>query len=241
MLSIYIPTRNRLVRQLTFTLLPPFLREVVTFVVPEQEYDAFIWHYPNTHVVSVPNYYHVGQVRQAISQMATTPYWMMDDDITSLGVTDASGDREATEQDWRQLVNDSLSKIDEGFAVLGLRSQTFTFNPRWYPLKEGLPGFQWFIMDHRRTNNLEWDVYPLHEDFHAMLIAITQGLRIGRFEGYHFTTRPCGQPGGCAEYRTAKLNEDLKKVLRRRWSRYVKDYEPTFALAYDDYKKKRVG
>ena len=178
--DIYILTMGRPHKQLTYGLLPDFLKEKVIFVIRDFEVEFF----KDKNYKVCPEWVkNVSTTRKYIQQLAGDSYhWVMDDDIkllywrffdTGPGREDKLLKKPATEEQWQQLCKDIAAMMDKNFGLVTLSGMGFIPSHKRFPYKEGLCGTQWFCMNGKLMKNVQWDRINLSDDFDGCLF---QGL-----------------------------------------------------------------
>src|SRR5689334_20370759 len=111
--NIYIPTLGRIDKHTTYSLLPRFLQERVTFVVRGEEAHGFTKF--NTKILICPEWVcDSGTTRRFIQESAGDSYhWVMDDDIRSVS------ERGGGIADWYELLTEIEKYKNRGFRCLG--------------------------------------------------------------------------------------------------------------------------
>ena len=225
--NIYILTMGRPHKQLTYNLLPDFLKEKVIFVIRDFEVEYF----KDKNYKVCPEWVtNVSTTRKYIQQLAGDSYhWVMDDDLKELWFRpfDPLSDKPwaktlATEQDWINLCKDIEQKIKDGFGLIGFTTTGRIPSDKRHPFREGLCGISWFCVNGKLTKHLDWNRQELAEDYNAMFQAITSGVRIGRYECYVTAFGVSNAPGGVSNHRTEQKLSQCHIQLISEYPKYVK-------------------
>jgi hypothetical protein len=225
--DIYILTMGRKDKQLTYQTLPDFLKERVIFVVRDFEAEHFKSTYPNR-VETCPDWVQTESLtRKFIQQLAGAGYhWVMDDDLMNIWYRpfnpESAEPWKKHPMDWHLLVKQSWEAINSGIDVLTFTTTGRIPSAKRHPMKEGLCGIQWFILNGARTKDLVWDALTVCGDYYAMFDAITKGKRTARWECFPVQFAPPSTTTGCGTYRTNEIEAECQRALMAKWPKYVK-------------------
>ena len=111
--KIYIPTLGRVGNQITWNILPDFVKEISVLAIPPKEENL----HKQIPTVTVPDEYTgIAKTREWLWSISEDLKWGMFDDDLKFSVRTPSGEtskREFTNEDWKNLIDTTDSWLDD--------------------------------------------------------------------------------------------------------------------------------
>lgn len=230
--KIYIPTKGRLERQITFRRLMPDIRESVVFVVCPEEADYFRRNYPDNEVMVVDKI-GVPAARQAVMDISDPdfPYVIfLDDDIRFVCRIDdwlfeLPHMRQCTDDDVRLAFQWMEKRLDK-YAMVGLSARGMNNGiPDRYE-REASRIMRAFGVDREliREEAIRFDAFMFWEDFHVTLSLLTRGYP-NIMSTVYCTDGTTNDTGGVSMYRNRAALEKERRRFLEMWGPWCKPSE----------------
>lgn len=222
--AIFIPTLGRIEKQLTWNMLPEWLREKTTLVVSPHELDSH--RDRGRDVVSCSLQGNVARVRRWIVDYARAvghkKIGVLDDDLTALVWTmhpsqwfpGLSWNVDGDDEDWNNVIA-WIDRVLERTPLVGLASSTTPPHKDDESMPARLMQNHWYNLDLLPFNKLDWTGVEYAEDFHVALQLIGMGLPPIVNNRYRVAAAPTAAPGGCQTQgrNAASHNEAMLKLI----------------------------
>lgn len=237
-MKIYIPTRGRAQKQITYHALPAGIQKLTTLVVDYSERHMYPC-YPNV-LVLPPTKDTIGRVRQAICDWHdTTKYGpsllMMDDDLSFY--------RRRTDQP------DKFEDVEDNDVVYMVRALDHVMNKVGFKhagimAREGgnrmvadkqntrLLRVLAYNVETMRKHNVRFDRLIVMEDFDVALQLLQLGYPSMALCSWVHNQVGSGAAGGCSLYRTLERQAEGARGLHKLHPRFVKVVEKTTKTAW---------
>ena len=229
MINFVIPTLGRCDNQITLSNIPASLRKQVTLVVQEHEYDYMLNKYGNeSHVWKLPS----GTKGIAWTRKHISDHWkgkrifVMDDDLKFMKLNKELKAKEATEEQFHEMVSQVEKFMDDEFVHGSLQTNNtppseipYSYNSRMYT--------NVFYSDKFDPDMVDWgtDYEMMPEDFHVNLQLLISGYQNVVFNHFRVNTAATSTKGGCETYRTLEVHNRSQEILAEIYPEFVEVYE----------------
>jgi hypothetical protein len=220
LLPIYIPTRGRMSRQVTFDHLPQELKEHVVLVCPLSEADSHVAR--GRRVLPCPAQEQgLSAVLQWIQDFALGQgqerILTVDDDVI-LQARISKEDYHLRECTGAQTIAlfEEIEMMLELFTLVGVSHRNGNnrmLDPLGYALCERQTNVHGTVPATIKRLGIRYDDVVVQQDFHMTLSLLERGHQNAVLYEYAQSDLPPGTPGGCAIYRTAATMEQNGKRL----------------------------
>jgi len=190
---------------------------------------------PSVGVVALPGgITHIGQTRQWILERHVGDRVLMIDDDTVLsrpllraGVIRVrkSSNYMTTDEEFDDAMGMLDDIMDGGTPMTGFKAMVFPrpHDTGWYPTRKYCYTFTNVALDLSVIDpaTLRLGDWPVLEDLYLFLELVSRGFRQEVITKYLVATLPPNAPGGCSEYRTTAMFNDMLLELKRRYDRGI--------------------
>jgi len=229
-MHIYIPTYDRVDKQLTLQNLPPRWRKRCTLVVRPEERKAFVARGIDNLLVLPQRIKRIAAVRQYVAD--TTPHrfvMMMDDDLSF----QSRRKWNEAKQYWHLgpatsgEVTDALNKINRVLRtihpVVGISARNLNSRVRaeWAVNTRVMHAFA-FDTVAVRAAGAQFIPVEVMEDFYFVLGMLTAGYTNAVLHDMCVSPAPTNAAGGCSSWRTHAIQAESARTLAARFPRYVR-------------------
>jgi glycosyltransferase involved in cell wall biosynthesis len=214
-MNIWIPTYQRVEKQITFGTIPESLKPVTKLVVDDCEYEAYAEEYGEEYVIAIPpDLKGLSKKRQWMLENTNDPYiFMIDDDIT-FGMRKEGKLPKCAGDDLIGLYDLLASWLDEGFIHVGISQRAFNHleEQPWAEIGRMCTTYAYNAPAVLKSG-ARFDRLPLQQDFDMTLQLLELGFKNRITFEYCYGQPGSGTKGGCSAYRTAALMEENAKRL----------------------------
>ena len=233
-MRVFIPTRARIPKQITRRKF--FLEQIpyeVTYVVPESERERYLNYWPNSKVVTVPDTFHLSDIRQWLVEEHRTPdphHCCFDDDLVFLRRKAPTDHHQRSDMTLQDAV-DCFRRIESWLAVgyaHGALSQRSGNNhePSAYKVIGRATDTHFYNADIIHGEGLRFNDVILRQDFHMTLSLLERGYE-NLIDHEFMSGQTDGTPGGCQVYRTFEMLTEQAHLLKSLHPRFVTVVEKT--------------
>ena len=236
---IYIPTLGRVGNQITWNILPDFVKEISVLAIPPKEENL----HKQIPTVTVPDEYTgIAKTREWLWSISEDLKWGMFDDDLKFSVRTPSGEtskREFTNEDWKDLIDTTDSWLDD-FFVVGVRQGNLPPRGKEYIENSNINTVYFFNGKKLpKVNELDWSL-QFAEDLHLNLQLLKSGYKNRIWDKYVFIGTQFVE-GGCSDSRTIETINASHEKLMEKHPGYVKWNGITKGVLGGDMKKIRVS
>ncbi len=228
MIPIFIPTRGRLLKQITWDSIGPVAREWACLVCPSDEVKSHEALGKKT--LDRGDVQGINNVRNFIVEYAYNKGMeriiILDDDlIFGTRISDASPSLRKTEQDEMHTLFETMNKLLERYVHVGVSPRQM--NDKHYPdtvkycmRQNAVHGIQPNVLINEQ---IYYNQVDLMEDYYVTLKLFEKGFPNAVIVNWTWDQRGAsGASGGCSTYRSPQLQEQASRKLASLFPKYVK-------------------
>jgi len=232
--KIYIPTLGRVDNQITYDILPDFVKKITYLVIQPQELVDIKNNYPDANLVILPEEIKgIAKTREYIIEFAgDSIYGMFDDDMEFIRrninrkTLKKVGDKSQTpmtDDDWKEMIEKVETWLNGEYTIGGMRMQGLP--PRESDDIEFGKIAQVFFINGKKIspNKIKWDI-QFSEDIYFILQVLSQGGKTIMTDKFLYT-HPNGyfSEGGCSdEGRTVDSDIHTIREVANRFPHIIK-------------------
>lgn len=221
-MNIYIPTRGRLDKQVTWDNMPAELKPRVFLVCHEEEANE---HMVRGRNVVVYNERGIGNVRRWLCTQPERYILMLDDDQTFFKWKSDEDYHlvRCTPEEIVTLVEDvEMLLLDTPFVGIGSRQGNNNHWPK--KIVENIRNCNSYGIDTEvlYDYDIEFNKLPLMEDFYVQLSLLANGFKTLCITDRVWSQYGSGAKGGCSTYRTQELQKQAAEMLKEAFPDFVK-------------------
>lgn len=237
---LIIPTLGRINKQKTYNNLPEKWQKRVSFVVQPHEAAQMKALYGSKVLVLPPEIKGLSPTRQWIwDTFYGTRHMVLDDDMEYFKYKGPAPEHLDTKWETRDM---SDAEFDDAFETFnrwcddeqiyhgGFSTSWVVPDLKYWPQQNNVRIMTNSYFDSKNLpRNIVWDKLPTSQDFHANLQLLTQGFANRITTRYRVSISETNADGGCSEYRTIELSNQVHTQLAEMYPDYVKLKSKTLA------------
>ena len=241
-MKIFIPTRGRINKQITWDSIGPEAREQAVLVCPQEEVQAHT--NQGRYCINRGDIKGINNVRQFIVDHAVKNDYdkiiILDDDlIFGRRISRSAPNLRKTEQPEMHELWERMEGLLDGYVHVGLSPRQM--NDKHFPhvFKEGMRqnavhGLKPKVL---AKEGIRYDAVELMEDYYVTLSLFQKGYPNAVITDWTWDQRGAsGAPGGCSLYRNAELQEKASKTLAEHFPNHVKVVQKETKTGWDNMK-----
>jgi hypothetical protein len=233
-MDIFILTRGRFNKQTTIKNIHAFDWCKPYIIVPTCERHLWVKQVPLENLVSVPDEYKAGDIRQFILEYNDNRHLVLDDDLSFYRrEKDTVKLKQLTKGDFKDMIKTIDEYMDHGFHH-GAISAREGNNRVEMPYVTNTRAMRALFYDAKIVKNLgvRWDGIKCRMDFHFTLSMMLKGKR--NIVNYEFAQNQNGSAtvGGATWYRKAELMDDMAYRLQDMFPEFVTAVEKTTKTSF---------
>ena len=225
-------------KQKTWQDFSPRLKAMTRFVVQSQEAEEMERLFPGQ-VIALPEHIKkLSPTRQWIwENFKNRRYLTIDDDSDFHLKYLVDGKfrnlrlRPEHDEHWEDLLITIENLMDDGYHFGGIKFTGHPPNIKHFPIQENSRIVSAFFIDGPNCpEDINWNRFELSQDFDVSLQWASKGLKSCLVTKYNVASNSYAK-GGCSNYRTLEMHNDVMKRLQKQWPEYITLREKTIPLS----------
>jgi hypothetical protein len=216
---IYIPTLGRVDKQVTYSNMPDWVKDITYFVIQPHEEEIFRKTYPNSNIKVLPlKIKGIARTREwIINDGGDDLYGMIDDDVTfwkrnvdrdTLKKNSDKSNEQLSSDDWKEMIEWIEGIVDTKWTIAGNKTKGLPPSPKEYSDFGKLVAVYWINGSKLRREELKWDI-EYGEDIHFLLQVVSMGSKFGISDKWLHESEGQYSEGGCQQQGRTMDKEEL--------------------------------